>query len=204
MSTSDAITIDAIMTHDVLVLEPEMTLREAVDVLGGAQVSGAPVVSCGRVVGVLSRTDVMEFQSSSPGVPTRRTRHRDLSDDEEAGEGWEEVDRIDPPSAFFVEMWGDPGADVYERLAEPESPEWDPLAEHTVGEVMTRKVVALPPDAEIREAARLMAELGIHRILVTRNDHLEGIVTTMDVVRAVAQGWLDPDASGPDPRSGRG
>lgn len=195
MSTSDAITIDAVMTHDVLALEPEMTLREAVDILGGAQVSGAPVVSCGRVVGVVSRTDILEFQSSSPGVPTRRTHHRDVSDDEGEGEAWDEVDGIDPPSAFFVELWGDPGADVYERLAEPESPEWDPLAEHTVGEVMTRKVVSLPPEAGLREAARLMTELSIHRVLVTRNDHLEGIVTTMDVVRAVAQGRLDPPPS---------
>jgi CBS domain-containing protein len=189
------LTIDSIMTRDVLTLEPEMTLREAIEALGDGQISGAPVVNSGRVVGVLSRTDLLEFQSSNPGVPTRRPLHDDVSDDEGLGE-WHEDDASEPPASYFVEMWDDPGAEVYERLAHPEGPEWDALEEHTVAEIMTRRIVALPPQARVVEAARLMAERGIHRILVARNDHLEGIVSTMDVVRAVAEGSLG-DGTGP-------
>jgi len=36
-----------------------------------------------------------------------------------------------------------------------------------------------------------MTDRGVHRVLVTRNDHLEGIVTTTDLVRAIADGNLD-------------
>jgi CBS domain-containing protein len=61
-----------------------------------------------------------------------------------------------------------------------------------VREVMTENPVALPKDASIVEAARLMRERGIGDVIVTDGDRAEGIVTDRDiVVRAVAEG-TDP------------
>ena len=62
-----------------------------------------------------------------------------------------------------------------------------PLEDVTVDEVMTRKVESLPPDCSVDEAAILMGEKQIHRVLVMQGDVLLGIVSTSDVARAVAE-----------------
>src|SRR5450759_2527289 len=62
-----------------------------------------------------------------------------------------------------------------------------PLEDVTVDEVMTRKVQSLPPDCSVDEAAVLMGERQIHRVLVMQGDVLLGIVSTFDVAKAVAE-----------------
>jgi CBS domain-containing protein len=54
---------------------------------------------------------------------------------------------------------------------------------------MTRDVRLLDPDQTIREAARLMAEIDVGALPVSKSDRLVGMITDRDiVVRAVAQG----------------
>ncbi|HJZ85745.1 MAG TPA: CBS domain-containing protein [Polyangia bacterium] len=60
--------------------------------------------------------------------------------------------------------------------------------EALVEEVMTPFMLALRPDDSALDAARLMAHEGVHRILVLEGERLVGIVTTMDLVRALARG----------------
>jgi len=55
----------------------------------------------------------------------------------------------------------------------------------TVGDIMTSFVVAVPPDKPILDAARLMVTEGIHRILVVDEQRIVGIVTSMDLLRAL-------------------
>ena len=55
---------------------------------------------------------------------------------------------------------------------------------------MTRSLCMLPAGTDVRDAAQFMLRAGIHRILVTREGRLAGVVTTMDVVKAVAQHGL--------------
>lgn len=62
-----------------------------------------------------------------------------------------------------------------------------PLEDVTVDDVMTRKVESLPPDCSVEEAAALMGERQIHRVLVMMGDILHGIVSMSDVARAVAE-----------------
>ncbi len=175
-----------LMSSDPLVLEPEMTLREALSQLTGAGVSGAPVVTPGdRLVGVLSTTDILDFQESSPPVPSHRPDQQELGEWDVALPWEEEV--AEPPSAYFRVMWDDSGADLAERLVDVDSPEWDLLGEHTVAEAMTRRVITLPPDADVADAARLMVERGIHRIIVLEDEALVGIVSAFDFVRAIAE-----------------
>lgn len=58
-----------------------------------------------------------------------------------------------------------------------------------VREVMTPEPVALPLDAPLTEAARLMRDEGVGGVLVTQAGRLCGLVTDRDiVVRAVAEG----------------
>jgi len=50
-----------IMTCDVVCATPDMTIREAMELLSERHVSGAPVVGGGKVVGVFSATDLLAF-----------------------------------------------------------------------------------------------------------------------------------------------
>ncbi|HVX38596.1 MAG TPA: CBS domain-containing protein [Gemmatimonadaceae bacterium] len=177
-----------IMTTDVLTVTPETSVLDAMDLLGRRHVSGAPVVSGGTLVGVVTATDLMAFASSLSGVPTERELHDEWGIwGEESVE--EEVEQeAEPASAFFSELWDDAGADTAERMAHVSGPEWNVLAEHDVSEVMTRTPLAtLPPDADVESAADLMRRDAIHRVLVTDGGTLVGIVSALDVARAAAE-----------------
>jgi CBS domain-containing protein len=58
---------------------------------------------------------------------------------------------------------------------------------HLVGEVMTREVLALPPDADAAEAARLMLDRGVKSIPVMLGGRVVGIVTRRDLLRVLAR-----------------
>jgi len=178
-----------LMSTDVISVTPETTVREAMELFAKEHISGAPVLRGSAVAGVVSAADLLAFAASLPGVPTER----------EAGE-WEEDDDVEgadqaewenaPASAFFTDFWADTGAETTGRIAAASSPEWDVLEEHEVSEVMTRKVRALSPDANVAKAAELMARNGIHRVLVMEGEELKGILTATDLIRAVAEGKL--------------
>lgn len=58
-----------------------------------------------------------------------------------------------------------------------------------VRDVMTPEPIALPLDARLTEAARLMRDQGVGGLLVTQGGRLCGVITDRDiVVRAVAEG----------------
>lgn len=172
-----------IMTRDVVTVAPDLSLRDALALFVTKHISGAPVVSNGTVVGVVSLTDIAEFSAAEPGVPTERPEQaewgewdapRDLPEGEE------------PPSAFFAEMWDDAGVDSAERVDSPAGPEWNVLEEHVVSEVMSQRVCALGRDTAVDYAAAYMRGAGIHRVLVMTDGKLQGIVSTSDISAAVA------------------
>lgn len=65
-----------IMTTPVVSATPEMTLREAMALLSDRHISGAPVVTGEKVVGVFSSTDLLayiaELDAAQPSVSFRR------------------------------------------------------------------------------------------------------------------------------------
>lgn len=173
-----------IVTADVLSVSPEMTLREVMALFSNRHVSGAPVVASGKVVGVVSATDLMECAASLPGVPAFR-------EEPDEYEGWQPpTDGMDgegeAPQAFFSHTWDDSAADVTARVHEAAGPEWNFLEEHTVAEAMTRTIFSLPPGTAVEFAALRMREAGVHRVLVMQGDVLVGIVSTKDIADAVA------------------
>lgn len=178
------VTLHDIMSVDVRTIGPEATLREAAELLSAEHITGLPVVAADRVVGVISASDLLDFSSDLPGTPTTREEQIEWGGWGEP-ESWSEGD--EPPAAYFAEYWEDAGADVFERMDEPDGPEWNVLEEHTVSEVMTRALVTLPPETPVREAAEYMLRTGVHRILVMADGALAGMVSTTDVVKAVAQ-----------------
>jgi CBS domain-containing protein len=194
-----------IMTTDVVTVTPRTTLRDAAELFAARHVSGAPVVEGAKVVGVLSVSDILTFEASTPGVPT------EAGEAEASGEwgeipGWEVEGAAPVPffreaAATADETWSElpePGGVAAEGPAEAAGPEWDPLSEHTVAEAMTRPVYALRPTLDVSAAADRMRSAGIHRVLVMEGGTLLGVVTTMDLVRAVADHRITDRAFVPD------
>ena len=62
------------------------------------------------------------------------------------------------------------------------------VARLTVGEIMTKTVITVDPDRDIRDAARLMIEHKIGALPVALGGRLLGIVTETDLLRALALG----------------
>lgn len=175
-----------IMTTDVATLTPQTTLRDAVDLFATKHVSGAPVVSASKVLGVVTAADILSFSASTPGVPTERPGQTEWGDWSEPAKEEEPERENVAPASYFTDLWADAGADVTERMETLESPEWNVLDEHTVEEVMTRNVWSLPPNHSVVEAADLMRGKSIHRVLVVDDGRLVGIVSALDIARAVA------------------
>lgn len=177
-----------IMTRDVVTLSPEASLREAAELFASRHLSGAPVVAGEKVVGVLSTSDILDFEASTPAVPSERTDQAEWGASlEEAPQSEPDSEPEDEPSAsYFSELWSDVGADATERFTTVASPEWDRLAEHTVDEAMSRNVRSLGPNVDTIAAADLMTRMKIHRVLVLEEGKLLGIVTAMDIARAAA------------------
>lgn len=172
-----------IMTRDVVTVSPQLSLRDAMDLLTSRHISGAPVVVCGKVVGVISLTDLAELAAATLRVPTQNPEIPEWAQYQDPVE-W--IDEDEPPAAYFAQLWEDSGANVSDRMAETGDPEWNGLEEHTVGEAMNPKVLSLPPDALVEDAAAVMRRAGIHRLLVMDGLNLIGLVSTKDVSDAVA------------------
>ncbi len=60
----------------------------------------------------------------------------------------------------------------------------------TVRDVMTPRPYTIAPEEDIREAACQMLYGEVHRLFVAEGDQVIGIITTTDIVRAVATGKL--------------
>jgi len=59
-----------------------------------------------------------------------------------------------------------------------------------VRDIMTPRPITVSPEAEVREAAQQMLYAEIHRLFVTSGSQLVGVISTTDIVRAVATGRL--------------
>jgi CBS domain-containing protein len=82
------------------------------------------------------------------------------------------------------------GESRYYRVSEHTATiRWDDATapEGVVGDVMSPFVLAVAGTTALIDAARLMAHDGVHRLLVLHEGRLCGIVSTMDVVRAVGR-----------------
>jgi CBS domain-containing protein len=158
------------------------------ELLSRHHVSGAPVVSGGILVGVVTGNDLMGFAAALSGIPTERESSDGWSDWPEVSVEEEVESQSAPPSAFFSDLWDDSGADMTERFANVGCPEWNALEEHDLSEIMTRMPLkTLAPDATAEEAAEIMQAQNIHRVLVVEHEKLVGIVSTLDIARAAAQ-----------------
>jgi len=151
-----------VMTRDVVTLDPKDTLRNASEVLRSNEISGAPVVSNGKVIGVLSEGDVV-----------KALRTGDI--------GYE----LWFPSPFEIVEVPLRNLIKWRKLKE----ELEERDELHVEDVMTSSVKKIGPDESFEEAAEKMSRHRINRLPVMDDDgNLVGIVTREDILKGVMKG----------------
>lgn len=154
-----------VMQTDVVTVRPDMLVRELVQLLAKERISGVPVVGAdGGIVGVVSTTDVMALAAygADAHVPDP------WADEEGAG---------DEESAWYFRSVDSP-FDIDAKPAE--------AAAYRVEDIMTPAAFSVQSDDTVRELARFLLRGRIHRALVLDEGKLAGIVTTYDVLQAVA------------------
>jgi CBS domain-containing protein len=77
----------------------------------------------------------------------------------------------------------------------------DAAAATTVREIMTPATLTVRPEATIGELSHFLLRADVHRVLVVDDGRLQGIISAMDVVRAMAD--ENPDAARPVARRHR-
>ena len=64
-------------------------------------------------------------------------------------------------------------------------------SEVRVSDVMTKRLVSVEPDADIKEVSREMQEAQVRRVLVIEGGRLLGVISTADLARASAHSGRD-------------
>ena len=89
-------------------------------------------------------------------------------------------DREMKPSAEIPSFYHNGEKEAYTSGFQIEDPDFTRVAD-----VMTPAVLSADEDAPVEEVARLMLGKHIHRVVVTKGGRLSGIVTSMDMLKAL-------------------
>ncbi len=143
-----------VMNTELIKVRDDMTVAELAEFLVENEVSGVPVEDAeGRLVGVVSLSDVA----------------RSLTGRDEAVMTHADTD-------YYLQSWEERfNAEDIAGLRIAESDE-------TVGEIMTPSILAVDEEMPIGKVAGKMIDARIHRLLVTRDRKVVGILTTTDLL----------------------
>jgi predicted transcriptional regulator len=147
-----------VMTRDVLCVYGSWSVKELVNFFMHHSISGAPVLNeDNHLSGVVSATDVLEFGNISRKEKIEIAR-----------------------KTYYQEFIG-------QQLTESDL---EQLSQHTqenytIDNITTPEVLSAQPDAPLPSVANMMAEKHIHRIFVVENKKVIGVISTMDLLKAI-------------------
>lgn len=148
-----------VMSKDVITCKPDDTLSHIARLFKENRISGMPVVEKGKVVGLVSETDLLELFKTP----------------EFSNELW-------LPSPFeIIEI---PIRNLV-RLEETKKA-LENMKLRPVKEIMTSPVHSIIPDDSLEEASRLMVKYKVNRLPVIENGELVGIVARSDIIKGLS------------------
>jgi CBS domain-containing protein len=159
VSHAAALTAADIMTRSLVLARPEQDLLEIEGLLFERRISGLPVVDEGRLVGVVSASDVSRVQVLMNSLDGQVNDRLDWT---QQADGFAHAQP--PQFSGFRQMIG--------RLK--------------VQDAMRDQVVVCAPDAPLAEVAKVMLAEHIHRIIVVENERPVGIISSLDLVKVLA------------------
>ena len=148
-----------VMSQSLLSAHPDQDLLEIEKLLVDSRVSGLPVVEDGRLVGVLTAHDVARVQVLMNSLDGQVY---DRLDWQQQADGFQHTDP--PPFDGFRQM----------------------IARLKVRDAMHDRIVVCRPDDPLAMVARTMVDEHIHRLIVVEGQRPLGVVSSLDLVRVLA------------------
>lgn len=146
-----------LMTTDVKTVEADWPVDRVAEFLIDREISGAPVVQDGQLMGVISLTDIARY-SSTVGDPASER-----------------------PAAFYrAELESQYAEEDLDNLRVSQGGET--TAEH----VMTPQIYDVNEHTSVQQVAQVMHRSGIHRVFVTSDGQIRGVITALDMLKIVA------------------
>ncbi|NYB51149.1 MAG: CBS domain-containing protein [Methanobacteriaceae archaeon] len=155
--------IEDAMEKEVITFKVDDRIIDVAGRLRENKISGAPVVNNeGHLVGIISEGDIMRLiEVHSPHMNLILPAPLDL---------------IELPLRMKYEM---------DEITE----DMNKAASILIGEIMTKKVVTISPDADISDAAKLMDTHDVKRLpVVDSQGKMVGIITRGDIIGAMVRG----------------
>ena len=155
-----------VMSSDVRTVGPEMLLSDLERALIEEGLSGFPVVDGGRLVGIVSRSDVVRQLCVEQSVAET------LSD-------------------YYADLGGCASGPVesFQEIGERVGTRIERLR---VKDVMIHELITASPEEPMRDVAATLLARRVHRLPVVDGGRLVGIVTSMDLVRLFAEERVQP------------
>ncbi len=151
-----------LMSEKVVCVKPEATVHDLVKILVKNHIHGVPVVNKeGKLVGVVSKSDIVEF-------------------DKEAGK----KQKTGARSSFYMDNGGN-GDGKLKKTLEVSINEKD-LGKTTVKDIMTARVITAQATDTIDCLAKIMYDEKIHRVIILEEGRVSGVVSTLDILHAVS------------------
>ncbi len=149
------------MNTEVICFSPDDSIFKVAKVFSEKNISGAPVVEKGKVVGIISISDIVKFL----GMKLINA----------------EVSQI-PSLSLLLLNFIKTGKEFLGFKKEMER-----ISKTKIKDVMSKKVISIHPDASLVEAACLMEKHDVNRLPVIENDKLVGIIARADLIKALVE-----------------
>lgn len=147
-----------LMTEKVVCVNPETSIHDLIRKLVKNHINGAPVVDKkGKLMGVVSKTDIIEYDektSKKRGDVTKKSFYSDTN-----GKLKKDLDKILKTKSFGKIL---------------------------VKDIMTPHVITAQADDTIDRLAKIMYDKKIHRVIIQEREQVIGVVSTLDILHAVS------------------
>lgn len=160
MSVANETTVSRIMQRDVLSVGENWSVYRLSEFLTDKQISGAPVTSeTGDLVGVVSLTDIVRHNS----MPESQSQEQHYTHE------------------YYLHT-------LECQVAQEETTAYHVEAESKtrVRDIMTPMIFEVRENASIEQVADIMVKGRIHRLFVTGDKGLVGVVTSLDMVKMLS------------------
>jgi predicted transcriptional regulator len=151
--------VTELMSNNVLCVYEGWTIQRLAEFFLKNNISGAPVIASDHeLVGVVSISDIFRFENADDETKSEALRrcYRDST-----------------------------GIDIASRA---DLVEWSKTSQTscTVHQIMAKQVISVAKNSQLSDVASTMIDNDIHRVFITENDKIVGIVSALDILRKLS------------------
>ena len=152
--------IKDVMNKEVIVCAPDDTLGHLADLFKKNHISGIPVVDKGKIVGLVSETDLIKLFKTP----------------EYSNDLWlpSPFEIIEIPIRNLVKL-------------EETKKFFENMKLRPVKDIMTKTVHSISSDEELEDASTMMVKYDVNRLPVIEKGKLVGIVARSDIIRGLSE-----------------